>query len=335
MKTRAKKRIRAFTILVIALIFGVFFIFKTIVNKPLKISESEIVTVNEGDSFYSIINKLEKENKIKNSTAIKVYAKLTGLKLDVVPGKHNLQRDMSIKEIAEALRNTSNVDVVTITFPEGYDVESIAERVESEGLCTREEFIQAVKDYPLPSYIKNNPEKRYNLEGFLFPDTYKFEKEVEPQYIIEAMLSQFESVWREVTEGLDIAQDDIEKIITIASMIEKEARTQEDRPLVSSVIYNRINKQMPLQIDATVIYAHGYYIQSVLYKHLAIESKYNTYLYKGLPIGPICNPGRPSIEAALNPKSTDYLYYLLSTDKEHYFTNSYDDFLDKKKELGY
>ena len=107
------------------------------------------------------------------------------------------------------------------------------------------------------------------------------------------------------------------------------------RPLIASVIYNRINQNMPLQIDATVIYAHGYYIESVRNRHLAIESKYNTYLYKGLPVGPICNPGIESLKAALNPASTDYLFYLLAGENKHYFTNNYNDFLKKKEELGY
>ena len=139
----------------------------------------------------------------------------------------------------------------------------------------------------------------------------------------------------EITEGLDIKEDDIEKIINVASIIEKEARVDEDRPLIASVIYNRLEQDMPLQIDATVIYAHGYYIENVRNRHLAIESKYNTYLHKGLPVGPICNPGAPSIKAALNPANTNYLFYLLASDDEHYFTDNYDDFLKKKEELGY
>ena len=130
-------------------------------------------------------------------------------------------------------------------------------------------------------------------------------------------------------------ENDVEKMVNVASIIEKEARVDEDRPLIASVIYNRINQNMPLQIDATVIYAHGYYIESVRNRHLAIESKYNTYLYKGLPVGPICNPGIESLKAALNPASTDYLFYLLAGENKHYFTKNYNDFLKKKEELGY
>ncbi len=146
------------------------------------------------------------------------------------------------------------------------------------------------------------------------------------------MINRFEEVFKQITANTSINENDVEKIVNVASIIEKEARVDEDRPLIASVIYNRINQNMPLQIDATVIYAHGYYIESVRNRHLAIESKYNTYLYKGLPVGPICNPGIESLKAkTLNPASTDYLFYLLAGENKHYFTNNYNDFLKKKK----
>ena len=294
-----------FIIIALILLIGVLKV-KSVINDPLKISNEEVVTVENGESFYTIINRLKNENKIKSPFIIKMYSKLAGLNLEVVPGSHTLKDKMSIKEMVETLRDSSN-----------------------------EEFINAVKSYPLPSYVKDNSEKRYNLEGFLFPDTYKFEAGVEPQYIIKTMINRFEEVFKQITANTSINENDVEKIVNVASIIEKEARVDEDRPLIASVIYNRINQNMPLQIDATVIYAHGYYIESVRNRHLAIESKYNTYLYKGLPVGPICNPGIESLKAALNPASTDYLFYLLAGENKHYFTNNYNDFLKKKEELGY
>lgn len=242
---------------------------------------------------------------------------------------------MSLNDVAKILKDTNNANTITVTIPEGFNVEDIAARVEENGICTKDEFLSAVKSYPLPAYVSDNADKRYNLEGFLFPDTYNFEIGVKPEYIIETMIKRFEEVWAEVTKGMDIKQEEIEKVINVASIIEKEARVDEDRPLIASVIYNRLKQGMPLQIDATVIYAHGYYIENVRNRHLAIESKYNTYLHKGLPVGPICNPGEPSIKAALHPADTNYLFYLLASDDEHYFTDNYDDFLKKKEELGY
>ena len=334
-KKRAKNTGRTLIILLLIIVIALASVFISTIKKPLKISQSEVVNVEEGDSFYSIINSLSNEKKIKSPFIIKIYAKLTGLDLEVVPGSHTLEKGMSVKDIAKTLKDTNNANAITITIPEGFNIEDIATRVEEKGICTKDEFLSAVKSYPLPSYVKDNPDKRYNLEGFLFPDTYNFEIGVEPEYIIETMIKRFEGVWSKITEGLDIKEDDIEKIINVASVIEKEARVDEDRPLIASVIYNRIKEDMPLQIDATVIYAHGYYIDNVRNRHLAIESKYNTYLHKGLPVGPICNPGAPSIKAALNPANTNYLFYLLASDDEHYFTDNYDDFLKKKEELGY
>ena len=334
-KKRAKNTGRTLIILLLIIVIALASVFISTIKKPLKISQSEVVNVEEGDSFYSIINSLSNEKKIKSPFIIKIYAKLTGLNLEVVPGSHILEKGMSVKDIAKTLKDTNNANAITLTIPEGFNVEDIATRVAEKDICTKDEFLTAVKNYPLPSYVKDNPDKRYNLEGFVFPDTYNFEIGVEPEYIIETMIKRFEEVWNEITEGLDIKEDDIEKIINVASIIEKEARVDEDRPLIASVIYNRLEQDMPLQIDATVIYAHGYYIENVRNRHLAIESKYNTYLHKGLPVGPICNPGAPSIKAALNPANTNYLFYLLASDDEHYFTDNYDDFLKKKEELGY
>ena len=322
LKRRRKKRKRNSNIiigliLIIILFLGIFK-FTSTINKPLKISNEEVVLVEEGDSFYSIVSKLKSENKIKSPLIIKIYAKLTGLNLEVVPGSHTLEKGMSVKEIAETLKDASNANAITVTIPEGFNIEDIATRLQEQEVCTSDEFLNAVKSYPLPSYVKDNPDKRYNLEGFLFPDTYSFDIGVEPQYIIETMIKRFEEVFKEITASDTITEEEVEKVVNVAS-----------------IIYNRLKQNMPLQIDATVIYAHGYYIESVRNRHLAIESKYNTYLYKGLPVGPICNPGVESLKAALNPASTDYLFYLLASDDEHYFTNNYDDFLKKKEELGY
>ncbi|MCI9303639.1 MAG: endolytic transglycosylase MltG [Clostridium sp.] len=322
-------------ILLLITLIALASIYISTIKRPLKISDSEVVTVKEGDSFYNIVNRLSSENKIKSPFIIKIYSKLTSLDLEVIPGTHTLDKKMSVKDIARTLKDSNDENKIVLTIPEGFNIEDIATRVEEKGICTKDEFLNAVKSYPLPSYVKNNPDKRFNLEGFLFPDTYNFEIGVKPEYIIKTMIKRFEEVFSKITQGLNIKEEDVENIINVASIIEKEARVDEDRPLIASVIYNRLKQDMPLQIDATVIYAHGYYIESVRNRHLAIESKYNTYLHKGLPVGPICNPGSPSIKAALNPASTNYLFYLLASDSEHYFTDNYDDFLKKREKLGY
>ena len=243
---------------------------------------------------------------------------------------------MTLNEFVNLLTD-SNKDKVYITIPEGYTIDDIAEKLEENNICNSKEFIDSVKNYELPKYISNNPNKRYNLEGFLFPDTYSFNKNENADFIIKTMLNRFEKVWQEIVEDLNISipEEEIEKKVNVASIIEKEAVVDSERSFISSVIYNRIAIGMPLQIDATVIYSYGYHIEKMYEKYLEIDSPYNTYMYYGLPIGPISNPGRASLMAALKPKETDYLYYLLESENTHYFTDNYDDFLRRKEELGY
>lgn len=337
MSKRIKKTIGT-AIAFLVIIVGIFFMsFKSTIDKPLKIDSVETIDIEEGESFYAILDLLEQQGKIRNKLFIKMYTKISKINLEVIPGKYILSKDMTIKEIAKLLNTGSEYDLVNFTVPEGFTIEDIAAKLEQNKICNSEDFIVAVKKYKLPEFIKDNPNKRYNLEGFLFPDTYKLELDTDPNYIVEVMVNRFKEVWDEVAEeaGVSIKEQDIEKYITVASMIEKESKSNEERPTIASVIYNRLEIGMPLQIDATILYAHGYHIEQVLISHLEIDSVYNTYLNTGLPIGPIASPGKPSIIAALEPDKTNYLFYLLETEDTHYFTDNYEDFELKRTELGY
>ena len=331
-----KRIIRVARIFVIMIIIITIWQCFKIVDTPLKINNEEIVEVAEGDSFYGILDKLSEEGKIKNKFLVKLYLKICGIKPEVLEGTYKLNKSMTLNEFVNLLTD-SNKDKVYITIPEGYTIDDIAEKLEENNICNSKEFIDSVKNYELPKYISNNPNKRYNLEGFLFPDTYSFNKNENADFIIKTMLNRFEKVWQEIVEDLNISipEEEIEKKVNVASIIEKEAVVDSERSFISSVIYNRIAIGMPLQIDATVIYSYGYHIEKMYEKYLEIDSPYNTYMYYGLPIGPISNPGRASLIAALKPKETDYLYYLLESENTHYFTDNYDDFLKRKEELGY
>lgn len=331
-----KRIIRVARIFVIMIIIITIWQCFKIVDTPLKINNEEIVEVAEGDSFYGILDKLSEEGKIKNKFLVKLYLKICGIKPEVLEGTYKLNKSMTLNEFVNLLTD-SNKDKVYITIPEGYTIDDIAEKLEENNICNSKEFIDSVKNYELPKYISNNPNKRYNLEGFLFPDTYSFNKNENADFIIKTMLNRFEKVWQEIVEDLNISipEEEIEKKVNVASIIEKEAVVDSERSFISSVIYNRIAIGMPLQIDATVIYSYGYHIEKMYEKYLEIDSPYNTYMYYGLPIGPISNPGRASLMAALKPKETDYIYYLLESENTHYFTDNYDDFLRRKEELGY
>jgi len=324
-------------IITIILLISFLITFKSIIDKPLKTDSDIVIKVNQGDSFYSIINSLSEKGKIKGIPFIKLYVKVLGKNIDVKQGEYVLQKDLSVDELIETLATDSPLNIVKFTVPEGYTIEDIAEKLENEDICSKNDFLLAIKEYELPRFIKADSSKKYNLEGYLFPDTYLLKIGETPKEIIEKMLSRFEEMLEIAIEesNVELKSEDIETVITIASMIEKEARIDSERPLISSVIVNRLNNSMKLQIDATVIYALGEHVETVLYDYLEIDSPYNTYKNYGLPIGPISNPGLESIKAALSPEKTDYLFYVLQDERTHYFTDNDVDFMNKLEELGY
>ncbi|MDU5105986.1 endolytic transglycosylase MltG [Clostridium sp.] len=333
-----KLGLKIIPITIILIVFISFLLtFVSIINKPLKNDSNIVIRVNEGDSFYSIINSLSKEGKIKGVPFIKLYVKVLGKNIDIKQGEYVIENNFSLDELIDTLTKESSINIVKFTIPEGYTIEDIAEKLEIEGICSKNDFLLAIEEYELPRYVKIDSSKKYNLEGYLFPDTYLLKVGEKPKEILTKMITRFEEMLEQASKetSTEINSDDIETIVTIASIIEKEARVDSERPLISSVIVNRLNDGMMLQIDATVIYALGEHVETVLEKHLEVDSPYNTYINYGLPVGPISNPGLESIKAALKPEKTDYLFYVLQDEKTHYFTNSDVDFMNKLEELGY
>ncbi len=312
--------------------------YNSIKQSPLQSNKADITfKVKEGESLNGLFERLNNENVLRSSFFSKIYIKFNNVEESIKPGTYTVNSDISFNDFLSVLTD-GKVSDYKVTFPEGYTVEDIAKKLEESKVCTKDEFLKVVKEYPLPSYIKPNNERKYELEGFLFPDTYAIPKGTTPKQIIEMMLNRFEGVISEIQSelGITIPKEEYEKYVIVASMVEKEARDDSERAEIASVIYNRLQKGMPLQIDATVLYALGEHKDTVLYKDLKVDSPYNTYKIKGLPVGPICNPGKPSLLAAIKPAKTDYIYYLLNpSNNKHYFTNNYEDFLAKKKEFGY
>ncbi|GFZ31453.1 cell division protein YceG [Clostridium zeae] len=324
--------------ILIVLIAITFFYIKYLraINDPLQGKGSTVnVVVKEGESLYDVLEHLNSDKSLKSLYAAKYYIKKNNLGGEIQPGTYDILIGTSLDKIISLLKEGGHN--IKITIPEGLNVEEIAAKVEKSGLVTKDEFLAAVKKYPLPKYVKQNKDKRYELEGYLFPDTYFFKKSDKSDDIILAMIARFQQVMSEVQKETNkpISDSDYEDIINKASMIEKEARVDSDRPLISSVIDNRLKKNMPLQLDATILYAIGQHKEVVTLKDLEVKSPYNTYKSKGLPVGPICNPGKMSIIAAVKPEETNFLYYILKKNNEHYFTADYNDFLKMKKELGY
>ena len=316
------------------------FIYNNSINNPLKIKDSSIyVEVKEGQGFYDILNDLDKQGYLRNKFAIKINLSINKQQIELKPGTYDLEKGCTLNEIITILEGKhTDKSLIKLTIPEGYTLEEIAETVEKDGIAKKDEFIKCAENYnDIPWFVKKQKDTRYTLEGYLYPDTYYIQKGNDSNVVISMMLNRFEEVLKEVEKdnNITIDENNISDIITKASIIEKEAKVEKDRKLISSVIDNRISKKMKLQIDATVIYAINEKVDVVLYRHLKKDSPYNTYMYSGLPAGPISNPGKECISAAVAPDETNYLYYVLKKDESHYFTDNYKDFLAKKKELGY
>ena len=224
--------------------------------------------------------------------------------------------------------------IVTVMIPEGYSIDMMAKRLEDQGVFKADEFIAAVKDTSQYSnkFIKDIPSKKgikYQLEGYLYPDTYKIYKSSKPKDLIQKMLDNFEKKYSVLAKAYK-GKHSMAEIMTIASMIEREAKVESERPVIAGVIENRLAKKMQLQIDPTVLYTttNGLYnAKKVYYKDLKVKTVYNTYVIKGLPAGPICNPSDTAIKAAMNPKKHKYLYYRTDGSKKgtHVFTKTFDE----------
>ena len=278
-------------ILVFALILGfvAYFVysFQSINSRPLSVAVQ--FRVNEGDTLNNVLEKLSNEKKLRNEFFVKVSIKMFGYDTNIKPGNYNFLKDTSLEKfIMQLNKGALPDDYVKLTVPEGYSIESMAELFENSELdFTKEDFINEIKNYNLPSYIKKVDGRRYALEGFLFPDTYHFDKNSTPKIVIDTMVKRFEEVFKEVEkeQNVSIKNEDIDSIVTLASIVEREIIRDDERPKAASVFYNRLNVSMPLQSCATVIYALGTHKEVLYYSDLEVDSKYNTYKYDGLPIG--------------------------------------------------
>lgn len=235
-------------------------------------------------------------------------------------GEYKFELPVSTYEVLRKIVN-GEVFLHSVTIPEGSSIEDIGEILEKENLVDKKDFKRACKNSELVADFKINPP---DLEGFLFPDTYFFQKGIEPEKIIEVMVRRFKEKTREYIKLAESAGYDFYKVVILASLIEKETGIPSERPLISSVFHNRLRKGIPLQCDPTVIYAmkkEGRFFAPLKGEDLSFPSPYNTYIHKGLPPGPICNPGIHSIESALNPSKTNYLYFVSNGDGTHTFSS--------------
>lgn len=292
------------------------------------------VVIKEGSSTSDIAKALKDAELIDSEIMFRVKSRFGGYDETYKFGTYEIPDGLSDEDIMLMLQRGQS-EQNSITIPEGYTIKQIASYLEEKGICTYDEFINKVQngsyDYEFLREIPSG--KEYKLEGYLYPDTYYIAVDADADYVINKMLERFENIYNNrIKEKIENSDKSLYEIITIASIIEKEIVVDEERALASSVIYNRLLEGMPLQIDATVIYAIDKHTDSLTSDELKYDSPYNTYVYSGLPKGPISNPGLPSILAALEPADTDYLYYVLESQdsSNHVFCESYNEFVNAK-----
>ena len=294
------------------------------VTTPVGPGAPRIIRVRNGQSVSEVAAMLEAAGLVRSAQAVAAAAYATGKWRQIQAGRHEVDPGMTGLEVLDALCRAGRTEWRWLTIPEGLTVRQIAEKGEEEGLWAARDFVD----------VCNRPEAfevgfalpEDSLEGYLFPDTYRVEQGQGARETIAQMLRRFDQVvWQELFGGeTEHGGRGLREVIVLASLVEAEAKRDEERAIIAGVLVNRLERGQRLECDATVQYALGENRKPRLfYADLEIESEYNTYLHHGLPPGPICNPGEASIRAAMEPDDVPYLYYVARADGSHVFSRTY------------
>jgi len=306
-------------VLILATLAGTH-LYVTFYAPASSLAQPVTVRVERGASFRVIANNLERDGVIRSSQSFVFAASLLGAYRKVQAGEYELSGSMAPIEILRMLVG-GFVKKYTVTVPEGYSVREVAAMLERAGLADKAEFISRAFD---PAVVSTLGVEGSSLEGYLFPDTYHLTRGPGADEIIRLMVERFKSVYlSSIEKAAEQRGMSMRKVVTLASIIEKETGASGERRMISAVFHNRLKKGIRLQSDPTVIYGIDGFDGNLKKKHLLrADNPYNTYKRYGLPPGPIANPGRESLEAAVNPEKADYLYFVSKNDGTHYFSKS-------------
>ena len=328
-----------FLVVLIILICGSYKIGTSSVSKD---SFEVKITIPKESTYLSISNLLKENNLIRSESFYKIYIKI--FKPDnLKAGIYTLNRNMNVKEIVDTLEGNVKSEEITITIPEGKHIEEVAEIISSKINMSKEDILlywqneevlnSLIDKYWFLTDVIKKEGIRYSLEGYFFPDTYSILKESKIEDITYKMLDKMDEVLSKYKEEISNSKFNVHEILTLASIVEHEAILDSDRPMIAGVFINRLDKSMKLQSCATVGYAINEWKLSYDYSDLQTDSPYNTYFYKGLPIGPGNMPGELSIEAVLRPTKHDYYYFLANVNdkdsKKTYYSKTYSEHRQK------
>ncbi|MEK7160769.1 MAG: endolytic transglycosylase MltG [Patescibacteria group bacterium] len=308
-------------LLIVALaVFGVFAWWQIACPPGIQAGE-KIFLVEKGQGVKEIAVRLEAAELIKSAWWFGVYIWFSGKETNLQAGKYDLGGGLTVPEIASLITGGQVIkNEVQATLPEGFTLAQISERLKSLGLATEEIDQEATANYQVQYKFLSDAPAGAGLEGFLFPDTYIFDRDDKASAIIKKFLDNFDKkLTPDLREQISKQDKKIYDIIILASIIQQEAIGEEDMPLVAGVFANRLRINMALESDATINYLTGKKDRQSLYEDLKIKSPYNTYLNRGLLPGPIANPGLAAIKAAISPATTDYLFFLHPLDGETVF----------------
>ena len=300
---------------------------------PNKQTGEVVITIPEGASTVEIAEILTRDNLVASKFFFRVMSKVRGMDGEYNCGKFKLHKSAGYEEIFDVLTHAGqNVNAKKITIPEGFEIYKIADLLEKEGLIDKDKFYHLVNfgefDY---DFVNEIPQRNDRLEGYLYPSTYEFAPGDE-YGIINEMLMQFEKMYAKYKDRAKEMDMTMDEVVTLASVIEREALGDEDRKLVSSVFHNRLksDKYPYLQSCATVQYVLKERKPVLSVEDTKIDSPYNTYINEGLPIGPIASPGEESIEATLYPEESEHLFFVLGSDGKHHFSKTYKEHMQNK-----
>ena len=316
-------------IIIFILLSIVAFVFTQIGPYNKNNKDDIVIDIPTGSTLNQVTDILKENNLIKNKIIFKLYVRLSDNSSKLKSGKYLFNQTYSNKQIINDLsKGKVYNDGIRITIPEGSTSIEIVDLLTKNNLGDKKVYKKLINN---PKEFKNrfkflDDENIVSLEGFLYPSTYYFKEDESEKYILNHMLETFESKYN---DKLQKRQKELNKslyeVINLASIVEKEAVLDEDRPIIASVFYNRINIGMPLQSDATIQYIFKERKKSITYNDLKIDSPYNTYKVQGLPPTPIANPGIKSIEAVLYPANTEYLYFVATIEGGNNYSKTYEE----------
>ncbi|RNC29313.1 MAG: Endolytic murein transglycosylase [Candidatus Dichloromethanomonas elyunquensis] len=332
-KNKARINLTVLIIMLILFSLGAFWWSSNL--KPMTDSgQDQVFVLEAGMTASQIAQELKDKNIIRNAEVFRQLCKINKADSKLVAGLYYLSPAMSAQAILNILLQGPHPDVIRVTIPEGYSVAEIVNTLVKDGLGTQDEFYKVMQTYSAKDYdfLTGVPAGNNRLEGFLFPDTYFFDRKSKPKDVVDRFLGRFnKELTPETKARLEEMHVSVFTWVTKASMVEKEAAKEAERPLIAGVFENRLRTGMPLQSCATVQYVLGEVKPVLSLTDIEIDSPYNTYKNPGLPPGPIANPGHASLNAALYPARTDYFYFVAKNDGTHAFAVTYDEHLKNTK----